>query len=44
MATVAGLQAIATAGLQPEDIDVVILGTLSSDYLFPGVAHHFKRV
>src|ERR1035437_11202501 len=35
MASVAGLRAIATAGLKPEDIDLILVGTLSPDYVMP---------
>jgi 3-oxoacyl-[acyl-carrier-protein] synthase-3 len=38
MAAVAGLRAIATAGLQPEDIDLILVGTLTPDYPLPSAA------
>ena len=38
MAAVAGLRAIATAGLDPEDIDLVLVGTLTPDYPMPSTA------
>ena len=38
MAAVAGLRAIATAGLVPEDIDLIVLGTLTPDYPLPSAA------
>jgi 3-oxoacyl-[acyl-carrier-protein] synthase-3 len=38
MATVAALRAIATAGLTPEDIDLILLGTLTPDYPLPSAA------
>ncbi|MGA3030009.1 MAG: beta-ketoacyl-ACP synthase III [Candidatus Limnocylindrales bacterium] len=38
MAAVAGLRAIATAGLQPDDIDLIIVGTLTPDYPMPSTA------
>ena len=38
MAAVAGLRAIATAGLQPDDIDLIIVGTLTPDYPMPSAA------
>lgn len=43
MATVAGLKAIATAGLEPEDIDVVILATCTPDSIVPSAAAHVQR-
>ena len=43
MATVAGLKAIATAGLQPEDIDVVILATCTPDSIVPSAASHVQK-
>jgi 3-oxoacyl-[acyl-carrier-protein] synthase III len=36
LAVEASKRAIADAGLQPSDIDCIILGTLSPDYMFPG--------
>ena len=38
MAAVAGLRAIATAGLNPDDIDLILVGTLSPDYVMPSTA------
>jgi 3-oxoacyl-[acyl-carrier-protein] synthase-3 len=38
MAAVAGLRAIATAGLQPDDIDLILVGTLTPDYVMPSTA------
>jgi len=38
MASVAGLRAIATAGLQPDDIDLILVGTLTPDYPMPSTA------
>ena len=38
LATEAAKRAIADAGLQPTDIDCIILGTLSPDFHFPGTA------
>jgi 3-oxoacyl-[acyl-carrier-protein] synthase III len=38
MAAVAGLRAIAVAGLTPNDIDLILVGTLSPDYLMPSAA------
>jgi 3-oxoacyl-[acyl-carrier-protein] synthase-3 len=38
MAAVAGLRAIATAGLEPDDIDLIIVGTLTPDYPMPSTA------
>jgi 3-oxoacyl-[acyl-carrier-protein] synthase-3 len=38
MAAVAGLRAIATAGLGPDDIDLIIVGTLTPDYQMPSTA------
>jgi 3-oxoacyl-[acyl-carrier-protein] synthase-3 len=38
MAAIAGLRAIATAGLQPEDIDLILVGTLTPDYPLPSAA------
>ncbi len=43
MATVAGLHAIACAGLTPEDIDVVILATCTPDSIVPSAAAHVQR-
>ncbi len=38
LATVAGLRAIAAAGLEPNDIDLVVLATCSPDRLIPSAA------
>ena len=38
MAAVAGLRAIATAGLDPDDIDLILLATLTPDYPMPSTA------
>src|SRR5204863_2872039 len=38
MAAVAGLRAIAVAGLKPEDIDLILLGTPTPDYWMPSTA------
>jgi 3-oxoacyl-[acyl-carrier-protein] synthase-3 len=38
MAAVAGLRAIATAGLSVHDIDLIIVGTLTPDYPLPSAA------
>jgi 3-oxoacyl-[acyl-carrier-protein] synthase III len=38
MAAVAGLRAIATAGLSPDDIDLILVGTLTPDYVMPSTA------
>jgi 3-oxoacyl-[acyl-carrier-protein] synthase-3 len=38
MAAVAGLRAIATAGLEPNDIDLILVGTLTADYPMPSAA------
>ena len=38
MAAVAGLRAIATAGLEPDDIDLILVGTLTPDYVMPSTA------
>ncbi len=43
MGAVAGLRAIATAGLVPEDIDVIILATLTPDYWMPSTAALVKE-
>ena len=34
----ASLNAISNADIDPQDIDMIIVGTLSSDYFFPGVS------
>ena len=38
MATVAALRAIATAGIEASDIDLILLGTLTPDYPLPATA------
>jgi 3-oxoacyl-[acyl-carrier-protein] synthase-3 len=38
MAAVAGLRAIATAGLEPDDIDLILVGTLTPDFPMPSTA------
>jgi 3-oxoacyl-[acyl-carrier-protein] synthase III len=38
MAAVAGLRAIAVAGLEPDDIDLILVGTLTPDYPMPSTA------
>ena len=38
MAAVAGLRAIAVAGLEPDDIDLILVGTLTADYPMPSAA------
>jgi 3-oxoacyl-[acyl-carrier-protein] synthase-3 len=43
MGAVAGLRAIATAGLQPDDIDLILLGTLTPDYWMPSTAALVKE-
>src|SRR5271157_1721530 len=43
MAAVAGLRAIATAGLEPDDIDLILVGTLSPDYVMPSTAALVKE-
>jgi 3-oxoacyl-[acyl-carrier-protein] synthase-3 len=43
MAAIAGLRAIATAGLQPEDIDLILLATLTPDYPLPSAAVLVKQ-
>jgi 3-oxoacyl-[acyl-carrier-protein] synthase III len=43
MAAVAGLRAIATAGLQPDDIDLILVGTLTADYPMPSAAALVKQ-
>lgn len=37
LATVAAKRALESSGLKPEDIDLIIVGTTSPDYLFPSV-------
>jgi 3-oxoacyl-[acyl-carrier-protein] synthase-3 len=43
MAAVAGLRAIRTAGLEPDDIDLIILATLTPDYWMPSTAALVKE-
>jgi 3-oxoacyl-[acyl-carrier-protein] synthase-3 len=43
MAAVAGLRAIRTAGLEPDDIDVILLATLTPDYWMPSTAALVKE-
>jgi 3-oxoacyl-[acyl-carrier-protein] synthase-3 len=43
MGAVAGLRAIATAGLVPEDIDVIVLATLTPDHWMPSTAALVKE-
>ena len=43
MGAVAGLRAIFTAGLDPEDIDIIILATLTPDYWMPSTAALVKE-
>ena len=43
MAAVAGLRAIAVAGLQPDDIDLILVGTLTPDYWMPSTAALVKE-
>ena len=43
MASVAALRAIHTAGLVPEDIDLIILATLTPDYWMPSTAALVKE-
>src|SRR6476660_4169497 len=43
MGAVAGLRAIRTAGIEPEDIDVIILATLTPDYWMPSTAARVKE-
>jgi 3-oxoacyl-[acyl-carrier-protein] synthase III len=43
MAAVAGLRAIRTAGLEPDDIDLIILATLTPDYWMPSTASLVKE-
>jgi 3-oxoacyl-[acyl-carrier-protein] synthase-3 len=44
MAAVAGLRAIAVAGLKPDDIDLILVGTLTPDYPMPSAAALVKEV
>jgi 3-oxoacyl-[acyl-carrier-protein] synthase-3 len=43
MGAVAGLRAIRTAGIEPDDIDVIILATLTPDYWMPSTAALVKE-
>ena len=43
MASVAGLRAIRTAGIEPDDIDLIIVATLSPDYWMPSTAALVKE-
>jgi len=43
MGAVAGLRAIRTAGLEPEDIDLIIVATLTPDYWMPATAALVKE-
>jgi 3-oxoacyl-[acyl-carrier-protein] synthase-3 len=43
MAAVAGMRAIRTAGIEPEDIDLIVLGTLTPDYWMPSTAALVKE-
>jgi len=43
MAAVAGLRAIRAAGLDPNDIDLILLGTLTPDYWMPSTAALVKE-
>ena len=43
MATAASRQALERAGLQPNDIDVIIYATITPDYFFPGSAFLMQR-
>ena len=43
MAAVAGLRAIRTAGLEPDDIDLILLATLTPDYWMPSTATLVKE-
>jgi 3-oxoacyl-[acyl-carrier-protein] synthase III len=43
MAAVAGLRAIHTAGLDPDDIDLIVLATLTPDYWMPSTAALVKE-
>lgn len=38
LAIPASIKAMEMAGVNPEDIDVVVVGTISGDYFFPGVS------
>lgn len=43
MATAASKQALERAGLQPNDIDVIVYATITPDYFFPGSAFLMQR-
>ena len=43
MAAVAGLRAIHTAGITPQDVDLIIVATLSPDYWMPSTAALVKE-
>ncbi|MFL5679389.1 MAG: beta-ketoacyl-ACP synthase III [Chloroflexota bacterium] len=43
MGAVAGLRAIRTAGLEPDDIDIILLATLTPDYWMPSTAALVKE-
>ena len=43
MASVAALRAIRTAGLEPDDIDLILLATLTPDYWMPSTAALVKE-
>jgi 3-oxoacyl-[acyl-carrier-protein] synthase-3 len=43
MGAVAGLRAIRTAGIEPDDIDLIILATLTPDYWMPSTAALVKE-
>jgi 3-oxoacyl-[acyl-carrier-protein] synthase III len=43
MGAVAGLRAIHTAGIQPDDIDLILLATLTPDYWMPSTATLVKE-
>ena len=43
MAAVASLRAIRTAGIDPDDIDLILLATLTPDYWMPSTAALVKE-
>mgnify|MGYP003348644203 FL=1 len=43
MGAIAGLRAIATAGLGPDDIDLILVATLTPDYQMPSTAALVKE-
>jgi len=43
LGAIAGKRAIATAGLQPDDIDLIIVATLTPDYWMPSTAALVKE-